>query len=381
MKTGHGSRVALCPSWASAAGVFLAGTALAAPGGAREGGAPVLFGEERFTTDALPAGLPKAVRETLATWSAWARAHGYAIEVDPSARVLLLTLDPERRAERDRELIAATLARFDLSFGVGASGAEREGEDAGDPARERSPVVLIRVGTPTHYDALVTQMTVWNPYLGSWADSARQNTGFVHGEGAAGAWLDAPPDIEIGTVWRTDNELVNRLGQLLLEERHGDQPHWLRTAVAWSLELDVMGDIYSFPARDEFVSIADHGGWQNELANEFKGRKKEPLRYEEIVGWRRGTWDADAVPLAWGLVRFLALHRPSTLAQAAEALGRYRAEHCRITHPDGRWEIIPGYEVPAEAQVALLAEVLGPDGATEASEFFRKGKRYKPKKR
>lgn len=381
MKTGLWSRVASCLR-AVAAGCLTMGAALAAPEGAERGGAPVLFGEERFTTDTLPEGLPEPLRTTLATWGGWARAHGYAIEVDPRARVLLLTLDPERRAERDRELVAATLERFDVSFGAGDGGEPdaAPSETAGSGG-ERSPVVLIRVGTTTHYDALVTQMTVWNPYLGPWADSARRNTGFVHGEGAAGAWLDAPPGIEIGTVWRTDNELVNRLAQLLLEERHGDQPHWLRTAVAWSLEHDVMGDIYSFPARDEFVSVADHGGWDHELANEFKGRKKEPLRYEEIVSWRRGTWDADAVPLAWGLVRFLALHRPSALARLADALGRYREEHCRVTHTDGRWEIIPGYEIPAEEQVALLAEVLGPDAAAEASEFFRKGKRYKPKGR
>ena len=56
-------------------------------------------------------------------------------------------------------------------------------------------------------------------------------------------------------MWRADNELANRLTRLLTHRRYGAMPYWLDMGLAWFVEQEVQGDLYSFPGRDDFVSI------------------------------------------------------------------------------------------------------------------------------
>jgi hypothetical protein len=245
---------------------------------------------------------------------------------------------------------------------------------------DRNPVVLVRVKDPSHYDSLLDQMASSQSYLSGWVSSARGQTGFVSQATQAGAWLEAPPGLEIGQVWRSENELVNRLTQLLFYRRFGLQPHWFKISLAWNLEQGVLRSIYSFPGRDEFVGIGEHSGWAPELKSRFKKRKKEPLTFPEFGAWERGKWDMKSAQTSWGLMAFLAQHRPESLAAIAEDLRKYHKDHSIITHPDGRWEIVSGYEVPDDVQAEIVRRHAGEDYLDEASDFFRTGRRYRPSK-
>ena len=154
----------------------------------------------------------------------------------------------------------------------------------------------------------------------AWARPARtSNLVHVHGmrpgfseEQVTAAVLQEAPTATSYTVWRSENELVNRLARLLVFRSYGPQPTWLSVGAAWNIELEVMRDIYCF-YRAGFVGIGDHGGWETELKREFKKRKKDPLALDEFAGWRRNTWDEHKAQLAFGMVEYLSRHEPEVL--------------------------------------------------------------------
>ncbi len=349
-----------------------------------EKGAVVHWKGAAYPPDALPEEMPEVVAAAVASWAEWGARKGYRLDVDDEGRVILMTMG-KSAPEKDLELVAQTTELFDRLLPAPERTAEdlavREVEwGAAQLVPDRDPVVLVRVKDPSHYDSLLDQMASTQPDLSGWARSARGQTGFVSQATQAGAWLEAPPGLELGQVWRSENELVNRLTQLLFYRRFGTQPHWFKIALAWNLEQGVLRSIYSFPGRDEFVGIGEHSGWEPELKRRFKKRKHEPLAVDEVATWKQGEWDMQSAQIAWGLMAFLAEHRPDALSAIAEDLRKYHKAHSIITHPDGKWEIVPGYEVPAEVQAEIIRRHAGEDCLAEASEFFRKGKRYKPSK-
>lgn len=350
------------------------------PIAAPEGG--VRFRGEVHALDDLPEAVDAEMRAALADWSGWAAEHEYELGIDDDGRVLVLSAESERRFDKTLELVRDTSEVFDELLPAPPRDAEEEPVvvdwGSGIPLPDRHPIVLARLASPSDLDALLAHMAELHPYLAGWAETARGGTGFVDTGTQVGCWLDAPPDIEIGDVWRSDNELVDRLALLLVDRRFGQLPDWLRTSLAWYHEMAVHGDIYSFPSRNEFVGVGEHAGWKNELKRTFKKRKKEPLELSEFAGWRRARWDGGAAPLAWGFVEFLAAHHREALPAMLEDLRLYYKEHSRLTHDDGTWELVPGYVVPVEAQAEIFARHAGDDVFDQASEFFRSWDKYKP---
>jgi hypothetical protein len=133
-----------------------------------------------------------------------------------------------------------------------------------------------------------------------------------------------------------------------------------------------MGDIYSFPGRDEFVSVHDHDGWKNDLKREFRKRRKEPLRLDEVAGWTSQRWNPHSAAVAWGLARFLAEQPPETLSAILEDLRLDVKQHGVEVHEDGSWQMVPGYTTPPERQDEILARHLGDDYLERVSDYFRK---------
>ena len=319
------------------------------------------FGGAEVTLDAVP---DAAIAGGVEVWQAWASRNGYRLELSDDADVLLVVPQKTRNTRRQTSTITRASAAWDSLFGPGE-------------APERT-VVVLQLRDGDDYRAALDELARVNPWLSGWARSAAGSLGgFALEEPLVACWVEDTPGRE---EWNPDNELANKLAQLWLLRDFGRQPHWLATGLAWAVEQDATGSIYCFPYRDEFVSVADHGGWSAPLRKEFKRRRKEPLRMDELAAWRRGSWDADAAAKAWGLVQVLAVDRPGVLAPILEELAAIRARDGIVTHSDGSWEIVTDYEVPTDQQAQVFARHAGEDVLADVSNVFRTGVDKKKRK-
>lgn len=360
---------------------------LALPASAAGGGEQVVHvaGEDHPLTE-LPAAVDERMRAAVERWAPWAEELDYRMDIDPTGRVLLLTGDGTKgkKAKKMVPLVAATTAVFDELLPepeVRADAGEQVEQPTwgvGIPVPGQDPIVLICAASEHHYSRMLEHLTELYPYLKQWAAGAHGGPAFVDFATQTSGWLDAPPDMEIDLVWRTENELVDALALLLVQRRFGNQPDWMRQGIAWYHEMQVHGDIYSFPGRDSFASVGEHAGWKNELKRAFKKRKKQPLELDEFVTLSRGTWEQAKAELAWGFVEFLAEYKRDSFPAMLEGLRISHKRNSRIDHEDGTWELIPGYVVPPETQREILLEEGGDALFEEASEYFVSWKPYKP---
>ncbi len=342
-----------------------------------------------FGVDELPALLPdgqaSGVMDQLDLYRDWIEDNDYHASLSQDGRVLLVT-SSKKVARRRMKLVEKTLESFDGLMSPpdrsGSDGAfNRQGWDSGRPGSEQAPVVLVEVRKEKEYRSLLTGLGAAREDLASLVHQYGQRPGFSEEQCTAAIWQEAPADMEVGKVWRSENELVNRLVRLLVFRSYGPQPTWLSVAAAWSVELEVMRDIYCFPYRGEFVGVGEHGGWEAELKREFKKRKKDPLSLDEFAGWRRNTWDDHKAQLAFGMVEYLSRHEPAVLPEVAEAFRlRYQAGY-KTTYPDGTWETNPAYQIPVEDQLDALVAASDPELLLRTSDFMRSWNRYRPRRK
>jgi hypothetical protein len=343
--------------------------------------------EAGFHPGKPPAGLSAEATAALARIERWKCDREHAATACADGRVLYASaLDGKARAARVA-MIEKLCAASDALLPAPARKADPDAPKAEwgtlhEP--ERGALLLVEAADSADYAALVDALKLGvadEPalaHLGAWLEPQRDQPGFVCEETLTAAWQSAPPGIEADTVWRNENELAHRLAHLLLYRRYGELPHWLRTAAAWHFEQLATGTIHCFPGRSGFVAVdGDHDGWQDALANEFKGRKREPLRFDEFGAWRRGSWsDVDAAH-AWGTFEYLATKEPQRLSALCEALRVYRVEHAVTKHADGSWELVPGYAIPIGEQQALFERQLGSDFLARVSAFLADWKGWK----
>ena len=328
--------------------------------------------------DELPETLEISVRAGIEHWMPWCEAADYRVDIEQDGRVVLISKKNDKRAEKLMELVRETLAAFDRilpSVELDPTETFLEAEwGVGEIVPDRDPVVLFELDRPDHMSSLLDHVRQESPRLSSWAQAQKGKTGFMHDHVLSAAWLSAPPELELGTVWRPQNELVNRLARMLLLRRFGAQPHWFKMGIAWRVEQEVMGDIYAFPGREEFVGVGEHTGWKNELKSAFKKRKKKPLDPSEFAGWGHGEWHMPSAQISWGLVRYLIEKQPEALPLIAEDFRKNAKAGSRVTHSDGRWELKNDYRISLEDQRAMIEARAGDQVFKDATEFFRKGR-------
>jgi hypothetical protein len=313
--------------------------------------------------------------QELRAWGAWCQEHGYQAVLDEQGRALLVT--SAERNDLDK-LVEKARKAGELVDAI-APLPERDPDETflvpewglGQHVPERDTAAVALVETQSELDSLLALLETLKPFLAGQLPARQTVPAFHSGEGSTGALLSAPKDVEIGTVWRVHNEVVNRLARLLLHRRFGELPYWLEMGLAWHVEQSVMGDLYSFPGRDEFVSVHDHEGWKNELKREFKKRRKEPLRLDELTGWTSRRWNGHSAALAWGFARFLTEQPPQSVSAILEALRLDMKENGVKVEPDGSWQVVVGYATPVEAQHRILAAQLGDDYLERVSDYFR----------
>ncbi|MGD2019275.1 MAG: hypothetical protein PVJ89_14230 [Planctomycetota bacterium] len=323
--------------------------------------------------------------DQLELYREWILDNDYHVSMTEDGRVILVT-SSKKVARRRMKLVERTLEAFDELM----SPPDRAGSDEvfsraawgiGDHVPDQVPVVLVEVRKAGEYQDLLSGLGQAREDLSNLVHVHGMRPGFSEEQVTAAVWQEAPDGYELGTVWRSENELVNRLARLLVFRSYGPQPTWLSVGAAWNIELEVMRDIYCFPYRTGFVGIGDHGGWETELKREFKKRKKDPLALDEFAGWRRNTWDEHKAQLAFGMVEYLSRHEPEVLSRAAEAFRLQYKEGFKTTHPDGSWETNPAYQVPVEEQLDVLVDASDAELLGRATEFMTRWNRYRPRRR
>jgi hypothetical protein len=237
--------------------------------------------------------------------------------------------------------------------------------------------VLVLVDGDEDLALLLDFLSARHADLGGWAESGKEQAGFVLVAPLVGAWLTRGADLE---EWSPLNELMNRLVRILVIQRYGRVPEWLSQGLAWDAERELMKGIYSYSRRHEFVWASEHTAWDSQLAGRFRRRdeKKTPLEIAELAALSRAGFDAEAALLAYGGARFLTIHHPDSIAPLMAALERDREANSRLDHGDGTWTMVPDYEAPPATQAALLEELVVEDALVELTRFFKKGRNYRP---
>jgi hypothetical protein len=318
---------------------------------------PMSWDGRRFTSAQLPEGFPERARAAAELWKPWAEKAGYRFDLDPGARLFLATRRTGGKGDAQLRLVQRAESWFD----------EQLPPVEGDASPTAMMIVL--KDAKAHAEALAFLGTI-EPAIAGWAEKAAgKELGFVLGQPLCGAFVESAPGLK---EWRPDHELLNRAVQLLLLRRAGALPHWLAQGLAWEAERTLLGSIWCYPHRAGFVARSEHDAWPAKLASELENEALDVFSIDALAAWRRGTYDEEAARRAWGLAHWLAREQRAALPDVLEDLRALREKDGRTTHADGSWELVPGYEVPAQAQAEILAKRCGEGWADAAEAWSRK---------
>ena len=369
---------------------------------------------ERHAVEQLPASMSFAARSAVEAVAPWAADHEYRLDLEDSGRVLLVTRQ-EASTERALGLVERTIAWFDEQIPAPSSSSVRTyrrveapttgaavdsgavPEDPDDDApwkvagfganqgRSRSvpetqtrwgaddvvpdtqTAIFFVVRDERDYKKLLAFVAKLQPYLKSWTRAARKQQGFALQAPLAGAYIELAEGQE---EWNADNELVNRLTQLLSLRRFGPLPNWLQQGIAWNAEVALLGAIYCFPFREEFVWATEHTGWDRAV-EVLVSRREDAVEPKEFLGWKRGRYDDEAAKLSWAGVRLLLEKPAGELSAIARTLAEFRDHDNRIHETETSWKRDPAYVLPVEDQRAILESYLGGEVWQEWTQRFR----------
>lgn len=320
-----------------------------------------------------------ALTDQLKRYVDWIEENEFHISLSDDGRVVLAAKS-KKAGKRRMKLVEKTLDAFDdLLAPPDRSASDETFRSAawgqGDHIPDANPILLFEIDKASQYADLVTSIGEQDESLTQWASFQAQQPGFAEGRVCAAAWQTAPMEFEVGKVWRSENELVNRLARLAIHRSYGPQPIWFSIGLAWRIETEVMGGIYCFPYRSEFVGVMEHKGWKPEVRKLFKGRKDSPLAFDEFVTWERNDWDEDKVALAWATVEFLSEYKVAALPLIAESFRERYKETYRRPQPGGGWRFDPKYQLSPDDQTSTLEKAVGGDIRSTLTTYFRSWKR------
>ncbi|MFN0006681.1 MAG: hypothetical protein ACKVXR_02140 [Planctomycetota bacterium] len=318
---------------------------------------PISWAGQRFTSAQLPEAFPERARTAIELWKPWAAQAGFRFDLDPDARLMLATRRAGGKGEAQLRLLLRAEKWFDDLF-----------DPAGADSAPAAAMIVLK-DAQAHADALAFVGKL-EPHLASWAEKAGgQELGFVLEKPLCGAFVESAPGLK---EWKPDHELLNRAVQVLLLRRAGSLPNWLAQGLAWEAERTILGSIWCYPHRAGFVARSEHDAWPGDLVKDLENGALAVFSIETLAAWPRGTFDAEHARHAWGLARYLAREKKSVLGEVLEDLRAFREKHGRTTHEDGSWELVPGYEIPAQAQAEILAKRCGDRWISEAKAWSRR---------
>jgi hypothetical protein len=231
------------------------------------------------------------------------------------------------------------------------------------------PVHVIQLRDLEDADSLRRSIAERHP----WFDASRGSelVGFVIEEPFLGVWVEKVPGQE---EWNPDNELVNRLAQVLVLRRVGRLPHWLEMGIAWNVEMNVRGNVYCFPYRAEFVWASEHTGWHSRVRKWLSKQRTKEIDFGVLAGWPRATFDADAALLAWDTVRYLIEKHGQAVPALLRTMGELHEKKRWHERPDGSAYTIVGFELSPEDQLSVIRAAAGETFLSDLTSWIRKRK-------
>ena len=138
--------------------------------------------EKELKLAELPADLPESARSAIELWSPWAREARFRLDLDPTARVLLVTHVESSQTDKQLELTSAVVARFD--------------QDLPAPAVRKTAAPLPLVAeAPPPADAWSREALDVQPEMDLLKRRTPVTTGYTP---ATTAWTPLPGEIEAG---------------------------------------------------------------------------------------------------------------------------------------------------------------------------------------
>lgn len=391
--------------------------ALTLTGSAPADEATIVWKNKTYPISEIPASTGPTVRGTAQVWGEWVLEHKYQMHLSKDARVLVISRRKNSAIKRQLKLIEKASAYFDkvlpapkrLETKEPEAEAEKPGpredlpEDpegglAGwneaEPEKETDATWNYEWGASTFeldtetclifiakdmkdYGSILDKLGSLHDYLKPWLTKGKSLAGFVLERPLAAAYVE---NVSGQEEWNPDNELVNRTAQMLFLRRFSQLPYWLVQGFAWHVEWELLGGLYCFPYRSEFVFATEHTGWPKELKKRFKKANPMTVQMDDFVKWRRGRFLPDPARVSFGLVNFLAKWHKDELPDFAERMRVFWEEDNRIDTGGGSWSRKPGYEISSKNQMRLLREAFGMGVLDEAARAMGKGKGYKPKR-
>ena len=396
-------------------GTLLAAVALLACAG---GDDHIQWGDKKLKLDELPADLPETARSAIQLWAPWAREGSFRLDLDPTSRVLLITHVESGHVEKQLELTAAVIARFDQELPAPAvrrtatppalvaeapppKEPKRENplpEDPEDPegdhpwkleprrpdpptvtkpvvttwgaaeaALDSQTVVMIVVPDVYNFRLLLASLAKTFPLLEKWASEARAQQGFVLPYPPVGCYVQFFDGQE---EWDADHELVSRLARLCLVRRYGELPNWFTQGYAWHMEMAIQKAVYCFPWRSEFVYADEHMAWPRMVKKLYERERVKPASF---LGWKRGKFEGDAARTSWAVTEFLVAQEAAKVPELLDELRVFAEEHSRVQDGPSKWHRDTEYEIPLADQAAIMKRVFGEDYLTRATTFIREG--------
>jgi|GEM_PF-1165861 len=383
------------------------------------GDVPVGWKNKEATTAKLHADLPKPAFDAISRWTAFCSAKQYRMDLDAQGRVLLLTPAKRGRTQETLSVIGRAESWFDgllppvprasaapaaAPNGAGAPPPEKKPsgtpipEDpegpppnapksggttgmkpatppsiwgSGSGAPDSQTAVLIVLHDEKDYAGLLDHLESSVSYLKDWVTEARKQTGLTLEDPLVGAFVENASGQE---EWNGDHEVLNRVVQLLTLRRFGQQPNWLVQGIAWEAEMAFDKSVYCFPYRDGFVFATEHTSWPSDLRIAFKDRAAKPLEIEELSEWKRGTFDPEAAPVAWGFVRHLAEAQKTkerALSALLEELRSLRDLKDREPTSPTTWKRKNGFTLDPKDQETAILTAFGKDVFKKATVSLR----------
>lgn len=338
--------------------------------------AEVRWQGETYTETELPFEVEAGSRDAISAWGAWAATHGYSLHLSDDGRVLLL-VEGRKAPRKTWKLVTQALEAYDAMLpplgGLDIAARDASVKTNAAPAQAAPAAVLVAVDDQDDYEALLAHLVTLEPYLAEWAGGAKRTVGFSLERPLVAAWQTKPDGVD---EWDPSNELVHRLGALLVSRDFGRLPHWLARGLAWSLEIEVERDVACFPDRDSFVFAVEHGSWPSTSKKLARRLLKDDtlLQLGDLAAWQRGRWDDDLAVHSWAVSRWLAEEHPGLLPVLLAELVQAQKQGATTYSPDGSWKTDGAFVLDGEAQSAIFARHLGED-FEEAWTFGLAGKR------
>ncbi|MFT5689357.1 MAG: hypothetical protein ACI8PQ_002201 [Planctomycetota bacterium] len=355
----------------------------------------VYWEDEAYAPDALPEDFDASTREAVADWSAWSAEYGYRMTLTDDLRVLFLS-EGKGIDKNNWKALRASLKAYDefcpllegepVPVGPATAPAQQGGNGQPEESRIKPKMqikptaVLIAIDDLSDYEAVLTHLGKLAPYLDQWLPEAKKKVGFSLERPLVAAWQMRPSGVE---EWDPKNELVHRLGTLMIQRDHGRLPHWLLRGLAWMIEIEVTKGVYCFPDRSNFVWAAEHGSWPKLAKNLATKLVKDDklIDVDTLAMFERDKWDNDLAVLSWSVAHWLAEEHADVMPQILFDLNRARVKGSTTYYPDGTWDTTGDFLLSSDRQQRIFARYLGEECETDWSEKISGTKKKKKKKK